>query len=685
MLPAKWHFDAPVARAFYQSTGLKKFIQPLRGAGKGGIPIAATDGFRSPITHSLHYTIDIQQLTDQLHPNLGPTTLWGYNPAHAVGFKGAQSPTHLGGIIVARRDEAIQITFRNKLPTTHILPVDRSANFPDAAAFTDDRASIHAHGGFVSWTSDGGPMTWFDSKGGYGPSVNSTAGNIFKLLNPKLQPGEGEYFYPIQQSARLVWYHDHSHDITRLNAYAGMASAFIIRDGFEALLLPKGLPEFLEKGGREIPIIIQDKIFVDASTIDAKDHTWPGPKTTGSLWYPHVYEPDRWELAPGIRPLPDPSVVPEMFGDTMLANGTVYPVASVQPRRYRLRVLNACQARFLNLQLYVDDGSTDGITLNSSTFKPTNAKGPDFLVIGAEGGFLPNPALVPSNQPFNPVTLGGSLITAPAERWDIIIDFGAYAGKKVILYNDAPAPFPIGDPINDYSPGIPGNPTQPVPGFGPNTRQIMRFDVGPKAINPQDKPLKITTATDLTPGNDPLPVPCGVTAPPPGVPIRQLTLNETFDQYGRLYQLLGTNVAAGGGGFGRRYLDAATETPKVGTTEVWQISNLTGDTHPIHFHLVNVQIISRQPFDVGSYDGTPTFTGPPRPAEATESGWKETVRMNPGEVTTVIMRFTLPKVPFKVPLSPNPNLGVQGHEYVWHCHILDHEEHDMMRPLVILP
>ena len=112
---------------------------------------------------------------------------------------------------------------------------------------------------------------------------------------------------------------------------------------------------------------------------------------------------------------------------------------------------------------------------------------------------------------------------------------------------------------------------------------------------------------------------------------------------------------------------------------MWQIANLTADTHPIHFHLVNVQIISRQAFAAKQYAGTPNLQGAALPPAPFEQGWKETVRMNPGEVTTVIMRFDLPAVPFSVP--PSPRTG--GHEYVWHCHILEHEEHDMMRALIV--
>jgi spore coat protein A, manganese oxidase len=665
--------------AFFQSPGLQKFVQPLRGVGPGGIPVAAPDAFAAPVTGVTHFSINIGQFTDQLHPSLGPTTLWGYNPVVALGGAvGAQPQKHLGGIIVAQRGTPIQITFTNGLPTTHILPVDVSANFPDAT-LRKNMSVTHLHGGLVPWISDGGPFTWATPDGQYGPSVQSAAGNIYKLLNPALLPGQTEHYYPNDQSARLVWYHDHAHDLTRLNAYAGVASAYIIRDGFEANLRNLGLPDFVENGGREIPIVIQDKIFVGANILTT-DPTWPGPTGVGSLWYAHVYDPKRYKLTGKKSGLPDPSIVPEFFGDTMLANGTVFPEATVEARRYRLRILNACQARFLNLQLYVDDGSPDGITLAPVTLTPTNAKGPDFLVLGTEGGFLPNPALVPANTTFNAATFSGSLITAPAERWDLLVDFSGRAGQRVIMYNDAPAPFPVGDPRNDYFPGAPGNPTVTTPGFGPNSRQIMRFNVIPATS--ADPPLAISPATDLTAGNESLPIPRGVTALPPGVPVRRLTLNETFDAFGRLIQLLGTDVAPvnAGQGFGRAYTDPTTEAVENGSDEVWQIANVTGDTHPIHFHLVNVQIISRQPFSAKNYNGgAPTVTGPARPPDNDESGWKETVRMNPGEVTTVFIPFKLPPVPFTVPASPRTG----GNEYVWHCHILEHEEHDMMRPLVV--
>jgi spore coat protein A len=167
---------------------------------------------------------------------------------------------------------------------------------------------------------------------------------------------------------------------------------------------------------------------------------------------------------------------------------------------------------------------------------------------------------------------------------------------------------------------------------------------------------------------------------------RMLTLNEDFDEYGRLIQTMGTFTSLstnnhGNLTWGLPYMVAATETPSAGAIEVLQLFNLTGDTHPIHFHLVNVQIIQRQAFTGDPSSGITLIPGTETPPDPNEMGWKETVRMNPGEVTTVKMQFNLPTLPPSMgdPLSSRTG----GHEYVWHCHILEHEEHDMMRPLVV--
>ena len=674
---------------------------PLFGTTLRGIDtigVAKPDPTAAPVTGVTHYTINIDQFQDAgVCPALGPTTLRGFNPTRLLA---GQNNRHLGGIIVGQKGKPIQITFRNNLPGgMHIIPNDLSI---PGANLGNNRTSVHLHGGLVPWISDGGPFDWWDPAGNHGASFLNN-----KVLNPGAVANEAEYYYPLNQSARFVWYHDHALGITRINAYAGIASGVLIRDAFETSLVgPAGLPDYIENGGHELPLVIQDKIFVGPN-IAAIDPTWSGVSsatTPGSLWYAHVYERDRWRATGNLKgggannpPPPNPSVIPEFFGDTMLVNGTTFPKATVEPRRYRLRFLNACNARFLNLQLYVADGSPNGITLNAAgnptnapaTCNPDRSATPAVLQIGTEGGFLPRPALIPTNVPFNPRNpLKSSLVVAPAERPDIILDFSLHKNQSIILYNDAPAPFPAGVPVNDYFPLWntrlnPVNALTPA-GFGPNTRVLMRFDVGSVVTAPADSPLSINTGTDLTPGLDSPLIPFGVSTPPPGVPVRKLTLNETFDQFGRLIQMLGTLKLPGSpsAGFGRPYESPATEVVRAGSTEVWEIYNTTADVHPMHFHLVNVQLINRQPFQVqslGNTVGDVNFTGPATPAEPNETGWKETVMMFPGTVTRIIMRFDLPSVPFTVPVSPRTG----GNEYVWHCHILEHEEHDMMRPLVV--
>jgi len=185
-----------------------------------------------------------------------------------------------------------------------------------------------------------------------------------------------------------------------------------------------------------------------------------------------------------------------------------------------------------------------------------------------------------------------------------------------------------------------------------------------------------------------LPITFLVTQPPTNIKptsVQVKTLNEDFDKYGRLRQVLGTDVG------GVEYLAAPTEVAHRGEVQRWQIYNLTGDTHPMHFHLVNVVVKKRENW---AYTVDPTLgtipllplqvvPGSEHPVDTNDQGWKETVRINPGEVVTVDMKFDMP---LGAPNSPRleASYGIKGAEYVWHCHILEHEEHDMMRPLVVL-
>jgi len=690
MLPIK--FMKGQAWAVANSMQLTKWSQPLRGLGPTGIPVlSSVPDPAFPNTN--YYQVTAGEFTDQLHGSLGPTRLWGYwdstNPVKR----------HLGGVILATRGKASRIRFTNTLPTPHLVPCDITVPGANQA---QNRIAIHLHGGYVPWTSDGGPFDWWAPNGQSGLSfLNGPASLFNNVTGQPMVPGQADYFYPNDQSTRLMWYHDHAHGITRINAYAGLATGYLVLDPAQEAALATKIPSLAST----VPLIWQDKVFVDPATIVLTDPTWatvarPDVQSLGSLWYEHVYDPKVFRLLKSKKnlPPPNPSAIPEFFGDTMLCNGTVYPFLEVEPKPYRFLMLNACNARFLNINTFVANPlNPDGIDLNPKTLFPINPPGPPMIQIGTEGGYLAAEVTHTSPKPFNPALLTGNLILGNAERADVIINFAAFAGQEIILYNDAPGPFPAGPPTTDYYLGNPKNPIQPLAGTGPDTRQILRIKVNKPLTTSEPAPVApIVTQAFM----DPAPIapiistvaPIAPLVPPAGTPVRDLTLNEDFDQYGRLRQLLGTTLPGVLPGFGREYTEPATEVidNRLGVkTEVWRIFNLTADTHPIHFHIVNVQVLSRQPFKV--VNGRFTPTGLARGPEPNELGWKETVQMHPGEVTSVVMRFDLPAVPFQVPFSPRPMGGTlavpapipQANEYVWHCHILEHEEHDMMRPLVV--
>ncbi len=712
-------FGITSAYPFSQSPIIDKFVTTLPGLGPTGvnnynqyIPLATKTPkvFNEIPVDS--YSLGVGEFSEQMHPSLpGATTFWGYydllNPDHK----------YLAGVIVAKRGTPVLLSVTNNLPNHAIIPVDPTIMAGSGKTVGDlplNRTVTHLHGGFTPWVSDGTPFQWYDPYGGTGVSFHNVPGT-----NPPR--GTATYYYPMDQSARLVWYHDHAMGTTRTNAYSGIASAIVLTDDFESYLLQqKLLPDLVG-----IPLIIQDKSFVP-SGIHAKDPgwTWGGP---GSLWYPHIYEPNffgpgvmnptgRWDWGPtvhqlatdppnavGTMPLPPVSDVPEFFADTAIVNGAPYPVVNVTEGTFRLRMLNGSQARFWHLNLYQESGTTPG---EPDLSKP----GPTMYQIGTEGGFLPKVVAHPNGIPLprdlvadptgNTAMPQGpfNLLIAPAERADVLIDFTGNSGKTYILYNDSVGPFPMGDPRNDYftndgdQTGIGGAPNT-VAGQGPNTRTVMKIVVGGGtngfvlsgklgALN-NALQANFTGGNPVAPQQSPLLYAGGV--PYAGVVNRTLTLNEDFDMYGRLIQTEGTTTSMTTDNqslptWGIPYESNATETPKVGSTEVWQIYNLTADTHPIHFHLVNVQVIQRQGFTGDPKVGI-TLQGAARGPDANETGWKETVRMNPGEVTTVIAKFDLPKVPFTV--IPSTRDATIGSEYVWHCHILEHEEHDMMRPLIV--
>jgi spore coat protein A len=691
--------------------GIAKFRATLPGLGPDGannlgnyIPVLSPDKTTHPGTD--YYDVVAREFTQTLHPALGPSRLWGYADAKAPGNQ------YLGGIIVAKQGRPVRLNVTNRLPSTHILPVDPTAIDPpmvDQVGGRVDRMTVHLHGGVVPWTSDGGPMSWFANPGNAGGFAHGST-----FLNAGAAPGSAVYDYPNSQSARLIWYHDHAYGITRLNAYAGLASGYLISDDAEQMMIRSGILPDVPGYPLGIPLIIQDKSFFDP----ASDPMYPvtGARK-GDIWYPHIYAgppvpgmtlparcgaTGRWPITGGTPP--PVSLVPEAFFDTNLVNGAPYPVLRVSPRRYRFQALNASQARFYNLQLYVGDHSPDGITLTESPDLnnhgdrikvPANPAGPKIIQIGEDGGLLPAPVVL--NDPPQPIGYLSAtdddprsgnanrynLLIAPGERADIIVDFRGFEGQSIVLYNDAPAPFPMGDIRNDYYAGAPdlaciGGAPSTEPGRSPDTRLVMRFDVDSNgSVSEPDFNATLASLQTSLPAAylQTLP-PTPVTQAPPKVK----TLNEGIDSHGRLMQQLGSPHASG-------YLSAPVDLASRGETQMWQIYNLTADTHPMHLHLVNIKLVRREAWQADS-EGHPVFPLRPMPGTArlpdpNEAGWKDTLRMNPGEVTTIIMKF---EMPFDIVPSPRlqADYGVKGAEYVWHCHILEHEEHDMMHALVIV-
>ncbi|MDR7000656.1 multicopper oxidase [Neobacillus niacini] len=375
------------------------------------------------------------------------------------------------------------------------------------------------------------------------------------------------YEYGNRQRARTLWYHDHAIGITRLNIYAGLAGFYIIRDSHERSL---NLP-----GGKfEIPLLIQDRSFNE----------------DGSFFYPEKSKKD----TSGITP----SIISSFFGDTIVVNGKVWPFLEVEPRKYRFRLLNGANARFFHL--FFDSGQP-------------------FFQIGTDSGFL--------EQPFSV----HSLLLAPAERADVIVDFSNMSGKSILMKNDARTHFPIGDPVDPETTGM-----------------VMQFRV--------TKPLSsIDTSV--------IPAFMGTIHRLPESTARKqryLQLSEEKDRFGRPLFLLDQ----------KKWDDPIREMPQIGTNEIWCFVNTNGDDHPIHVHLVQFQILDRQPFDVVHFKktGRIRYTGLRLLPDSGEHGWKDTVKCPPGHITRIIIPF----FPFAGP-------------YVWHCHMLEHEDYEMMRPYWILP
>jgi spore coat protein A len=469
-------------------------------------------------------------------------------PATLWGYE-AQYP---GPTIEAERGRPIEIHWQNHLPLRHIFKIDPKIHgaMPPAPAV---RTVPHLHGARTSSESDGLPEMWF------------TPGNSVR------------YSYANDQAAATLWYHDHAAGVTRLNVHAGLSGFFLLRDETERGM---GLPG----GSYEIPLVIHDR------TVDEN----------GQLVYAPTFD-DGKPLAAGVWGS-------EFFGELPVVNGAIYPYLNVEPRPYRLRILNGANSRFFHLFFNLATRPTDIPALVT------------FHQIGTDGGFLHRPVQL------NKVLLG------PAERADLIIDFSGLEGKTVTLSNDAPAPFPGWDFSIAHHVLLP---------------ELMQIRV---AFPASGKKTSIDMATSI---------PLVALTEDAAVVTRDLVLSEQMDAEGRSIRMLIN---------GKRYDDPVTESVKLGTVEKWRFINATDDAHPMHLHLVQFQILHRQGFDIGAFRaGKLQLVGAPRLPAANEAGWKDTAVVNPGDVLTILIRFE----------------GYTG-KYVFHCHMLEHEDNDMMRPFEVI-
>ena len=645
-----------------------------------------------------YYEIAVRQFQQQILPTPMPaTTVWSYGAVNAPATFNYPAFT-----IEAKWQAPVRVKWRNELVKDpidcfhtpggpvranscdylpHLLPVDQTLHWANPGGEPcknhmkdrDCRTNnpdpylgpvpmiVHVHGAETTEDSDGYPEAWYrpdaSNIGGY--TTGGSFFDTFKTSSPigsSWTPGSAVFEYPNDQEATTLWYHDHTLGMTRLNVYAGPAGFYILRGGpGDAVIgtLPGPAPALGDPPGLdyyEIPIVIQDRSF----------------NADGSLFYPDnraFFEglvPQQLQIPfiPSLARDGEPSDVspiwnPEFFGNTLVTNGKTWPYLETEPRRYRLRFLNGSQSRFLILQLVTASDCNDPSTWSA----PIPGA---FWQIGAEQGFLPAPAQLTE------------LLIAPAERADTIVDFSAvnFNGGSACLINLGPdEPFGGGVPVVDFPVADPAT-----------TGQVMEFV--PVALKSAD--LSTPPAQLVLPAPPVLPVTANAT--------RTITLNEEESAtvcvieddagnvvevdcadpgaaaFGPTEALLGV-LDGDGLSEAKTWSDATTENVgAAGDTEVWEIYNFTADAHPIHIHLVQFQVVDRQLLEAVEEDVVQPpvpIPGTARPPEVWETGYKDTVIAYPGEVTRVKAMFPLDGL------------------FVWHCHILEHEDNEMMRPYCV--
>ncbi|MGW8321687.1 MAG: multicopper oxidase family protein, partial [Thermodesulfobacteriota bacterium] len=567
----------------------------------------------------------------------------------------------------------------------------------------------HLHGGEIPPELDGGPDAWFTSDGlSQGHGYYSAAG----------APGNGAlYKYPNTQEAGPIWFHDHLLGGTRLNVYMGLAGAYYIQDLDQIPIADGGncdpaatppqdcLPVGLQALGDVVPLVIQDRMFDNNGQL-----FFPSDSGGGVLWTSNPEHP-YW--------------VPEFVGDTIAVNGKVWPYLNVEPKRYRFVFINGSNARTYQLSLP----------------NPVTGTNVPIQIIATDGGYLDAPVpvnklvimpgeryeaiidfagmagstLVMKNNARTPYPKGA---TPQGSTLGRIVQF------RVVL--------PLAAPDTSYNPAA--VPTVPLRPASLAIHRLPGAPGGPAIVTAVGATQNVQVTRQLT-LNEVLLPPNTVTDPVtgaltayPGGPLEALLNNSTYDGKSPRTFVDYTPITIPG------FVNSETwyfETPQEGDTEVWELVNLTGDAHPIHLHLVQFQVIDRRNFDLGKYnafyntlfpavpgdavctggvycpgfgpplnyltgnpralggnpDVTPYLKGKATPALPEEQGWKDTVVAYPGQVTRLAVRWAPTSLPVTTAAAdlyfPFDPLGTTHHGYVWHCHIVDHEDNEMMRPNMV--
>lgn len=622
-----------------------------------------------------YYEISMRQFQQQILPaGLPPTTVWGYGAVKGMGKNALLVHNAPSLTIEAQANRPVRVKWINELVDSsgnylpHILPVDPTLHWanpgagtmgrdmrPDLtgkvyvppARFTDPATQYtlydgpvpmvsHVHGGVgVNDDSDGYAEAWYLAAAGNIPAGYATHGTWYEFFAGKAStsygttwgPGYSIFQYPNLNRASTIWYHDHTLGMTRLNVYAGPAGFFIIRGGLagDAAVLDSrtGTPAVLPgPAPREGDKFPSNKIYYEIP-IAVQDRAF---NADGSLFYPDTRAFfDDIEGENLYHPKTDISPVwnPEFFGNTMMVNGNTWPFQTVEQRRYRFRFLNGCDSRFLILDF-------------------SQIPGVEVWQIGNEGGLLAAPVNLSARN-------NNQLLMALAERADMIVDFTNVPLGNYVLGNLGPD-----EPFGGGIPGIDFEPSDAT-----TTGQIMQFQVVPAlAPDPTTPPQFL-----VLPAIAPLPA---------AMQTRRLALAEEMSMYfedSPAEALLGI-VDADGMVAKKMWSDEVTENPSPNTTEIWEFYNTTADAHPMHIHEVVFEVINREGLvldENGEVVQPVQLLGNVRLPEAWEIGLKDTVVAYPGEVTRVKMTFS------------------GSGQFTWHCHIVSHEDNEMMRPFRVGP